>query len=147
MSIGQVHYIRKRAALSVSQADAVLQDNVGGIVLLEDGEHFLRACFCIHLIKLKHCCQYCPNLCSYHLSSSVPEVLVLKMWMIGDWPPSAQLDPSHELHTPTDSIILLCVLLEPLHQVHCVRVIELTRVLHLFNYSVEDCLGAFTLLP
>ena len=77
--------------------------------------------------------------CCHNLSSSVSEALVLKMRMIGDWPPCAQLDPSHELHTPTDCIILLCVLLDPLHQVHCVRVIELAQVLHLLSYSVGYC--------
>ena len=53
MSIRQVHNVRKGAAFPVSQADAVFQDDVGGIVLLQYVEHFFGIGFCIHLIKLR----------------------------------------------------------------------------------------------
>ena len=52
MSIRQVHDIWKGAAFSMGQTYAVLQDDVGGIVLLQDGEHFLGTGFCIHLVEL-----------------------------------------------------------------------------------------------
>ena len=54
MSIRQVHDIGECASFNMGQADAILQYDVGGVVLLENGEHFLWACLCIHLIKLKH---------------------------------------------------------------------------------------------
>ena len=55
--------------------------------------------------------------------------------MVCDWPPGTQLDTSHELHATTYSSILVCVLLDPLHEVHRVRVIELPQVLHLLGDS------------
>ena len=39
MSIGEVHDVGGGATLSVSQADAVLQDHVGGVVLPQVGVH------------------------------------------------------------------------------------------------------------
>ena len=72
-----------------------------------------------------------------HLSCSVPQPLVLKMWMIGDWSPRTQLHTGHELHASAYGRRLACMLLYPLHQVHGVRVIELSQVFHFLLNSMQ----------
>ena len=56
-------------------------------------------------------------------------MLVLKVRVVGEGSPCAQLHPGQQLHRAGEGVVWLRVLLDPLHQVHRVRVVELPQVL------------------
>ena len=56
-------------------------------------------------------------------------MLVLKVRVVGEGSPCAQLHPGEQLHRAGEGVVRLRVLLDPLHQVHRVRVVELPQVL------------------
>ena len=128
MSVGQIHDVRQTASLPVRQTDAVLQDDVIRLVLPQDGVHLLGACLGVHLIQLL---------------GPVSQFLVLEVRVVGDGPAGAQLDPGHELHGAADDGVLVSVLLEPLHEVHRVRVVELPQVLG----AVVRCRASILFIP
>ena len=49
--------------------------------------------------------------------------------MVGEGSPGAELHPGEQLHRAGEGVVRLRVLLDPLHQVHRVRVVELPQVL------------------
>ena len=120
MSIGQIHDVRQTTSVAVCQADAVLQDDVVGVVLPQDRMDLLRARLGVHLI---------------HVLGPVPQVLVFKVRVVGDGSVGAQLHSRHQLHGAADDGVLVSLLLQPLHEVHRVRVIELPELRHLLLVS------------
>ena len=56
-------------------------------------------------------------------------MLVLKVRVVGEGSPCAQLDSGQQLLRAGEGVVWLRVLLDPLHQVHRVRVVELPQVL------------------
>ena len=52
VAVCEVHDVWQTAALSVSQADAVLQDDVASVVLSQDGVHLQGGGLGVHLVQL-----------------------------------------------------------------------------------------------
>ena len=97
MSIGEVNDVRSRTALPMSKADTVLEDHVGGVVLSQVLVHFQGAHLAKRLVKHQLLETTANTNLSVHLIellSPIPEGLVLKVGVVGQGPPSAELHTS-----------------------------------------------------
>ena len=97
MSIGEVDDIRSRTALPMSKADTVLEDHKGGVVLSQVLVHFQGADLVRRLVKHQLLETTANTNLSVHLIEllgPIPKSLVLKVGMVGQSPPSAELHTS-----------------------------------------------------
>ena len=97
MSIGEVDDVWSRTALPMSKADTVLEDHIGGVVLSQVLVHLQGADLGKRLVKHQLLETTANTNLSVHLIeffSPIPKSLVLKVGVVGQSPPSAELHTS-----------------------------------------------------
>lgn len=133
MAIGQVQQVAKPAAGAVPPliADAVLQDDVVGAEGAQQAVHVLGRPLRIDLVNR---------------FGSLPQAAVLEVRVVGQRPSCAQLDSGQQLHAPRKHSCPRGVRVNPVHQLHCIWVMEFSQLGELSHHfwpelvrHVEQC--------